>query len=445
MVDLDARHRTVDFNKQRVVAVVAVAVSGGQRGVITRLRIGVRQDQVRASRQGDRDQVAVGVIGTDGDLTTVGVDVVYAEINVGHAVRELNDIGAVAIPVRAKGFKAAVAVDRLVPAIDARDVDRLGFELGRQTRGIIVRRGDRHGDGTGVLAQGQTLKIVAIIYGAVTIVILIRQLAPVKALADSGVTIGAAAVTKDNVIAHTTDQGVVVRAAENLIIALGAIDPVIARTGGHDVVVANLTGQDRVQRVDQVPIGIAQIGAVDDVATIRPFDNAVAQHIAKVKAEVADADIAALVVAIAVVVDDLQTHDRACNVDVDGVRVACAIDVGVPVGGAFDRVAIHGLQGGVDVAEIDGNQIAIGVIGQNGHLVVPLTVGRIHIVEREGHIAHRLVKGQDRGRRLRDVVAGQIAVAVDEKACVTAAGRGRDRHPKAVTTGREQAKQAVGA
>ena len=278
-----------------------------------------------------------------------------------------------------------------------------------------------------------------------TIVILIRKVAPVKALADSGVTIGAAAVAKDNVIAHTTDQRVVIRATENLVIALGPIDPVIARTGGHDVVVANLTGQDRVQRVDQIAIGITQIGAIDDVAAIGPLDDAIAQHIGKVKAEVADTDIAALVVAIAVVVDDLQTHDRARDVDVDGVRVACAIDVGVPVGGAFDRVAIHGLQGGVDVAEIDGNQIAIGVIGQNGHLVVPLTVGRVDIVEREGHIAHRLVKGQDRGRRLRDVVAGQIAVAVDEKACVAAAGRGRDRHPKAVTTGREQAEQAVSA
>ena len=277
MGDHQIGHRPRDIHKDRmrrigIRARAAIAVGG----LIAARAVFVGQGHAGAAGDVHIQQVARSVVGFD-DHFAVIVDVIDAEGNIAHRSREgqlVIDAFVLVIQFRAE---RRIAVDGFGASVDRMDLLLVGRESGF---GAVIAADHREGDIDTAGVLGETAQGIAVIDRAGGMIARVRCQIPLKAFADRTARAagrsGQGAVAIDHIIACAARNGIVAAASIDLIVAFAGQNGVIAVACGNDIVLRGFAWQKRIVVVDHVAIGIARIGHIDQIITIRAFDDTVA-------------------------------------------------------------------------------------------------------------------------------------------------------------------------
>ena len=184
-------------------------------------------------------------------------------------------------------------------------------------------------------------------------------------------------------------QNVIAFASENQIIALAGIDSIITFASADVIVI--VTGirqiitirvcQDGIMVVHHVPVRI-HIACVDQIITGCAVDISVGFRLGLIERHVRNPDHSAVLGGIAIVIDNLDADNRSRNGDGHRIRRARSFDPAIVGPATFYGVAID-LMMPDQVGKADRNDIAIGVMGNDGYLVIPATGPGIHVIQFE--------------------------------------------------------------
>ncbi len=282
VLDIDLIHRSGDLDEKRVLRSRRIHIAAKRRGAVTTDR------DLASARQGDRDRLAV-IEGIDRDLA-VHVDVVHAERDIGHVVRELQfDLGVVVgiVAFQREGRFLIGGAQR--SCIDTRHIARRVFVFNLRMGGFLRgREGDIHG--ASVLGKARHIAFV----GKIGTGVPLEHFAPARAqVAHAGF-----AVAPDQVVARAALDIVVAGARVDLVEPRACLDDIIAVEAIDDVVVAEFARQLGVVVVDLVAVRVTVVVEVDQIRIIGALDNAVETRGFgdRVETHVGDLDPAAVVV-----------------------------------------------------------------------------------------------------------------------------------------------------
>ena len=389
--DLDPGNRASDVDQRGIVAIrlSAAAAATGQQRFRAADAVQILHGDVAASRDIDRNAVAVHVIGIDLHFGCV-VDVVDTEADVLNVIREAKVVRHLLAVFVQDRVERAVGVHSFSAGIDARDVFGLGL---KRRRGVFVCGGlaERHGDIACILAKA-ALQVVAVVDGR-AVAAWIGRLGPLKAFTHIGRPVRAvSAVAIDHIVASAAVDGIVACAAFDVVVAHAAFDLVVAVVA-IDFVVAGAA-------IDLIVAGTAInfviAGAAVDIVIARAAINRVVTCVAVNSIRIS----AAINGVVAVCACD----HVAASIAVQRVIASTAINpvvTGATKGNIIARASVDGV-----VAAVAVDQIVIGLrAGRDGIVVVDAValgvarvVGTDHVVASgtfDGAIKrHNICKGR---------------------------------------------------